>query len=113
MKYAEILNGICTNIIEFEGNYQKAIEFNENLVEVVGDYGIGDEYVEGAWQHHIMTSGERAIEIKTELQNLDSTINRATEDLYVLTNTTPYEKVAEVIQQKEELRQELQTLQGV
>ena len=58
-------------------------------------------------------NAEREEEIKAELQNLDSTINRATEDLYVLTNTTPYEKVAEVIQQKEELRQELQTLQGV
>ncbi len=55
-------------------------------------------------------NAERAEEIKAELEDLDSTINRATEDLYTLTSTTPYQKTAEVIQQKEALRQELKTL---
>lgn len=49
----------------------------------------------------------RANEIKSELEELDKTINRATEDLYTLTNSTPYASVAEVISRKNELRQEL------
>ena len=54
---------------------------------------------------------ERAEEIKNELSELDTTINRATEDLYTLTNTTPYQKTADVIARKEELRQELKELE--
>ena len=54
---------------------------------------------------------ERAEEIKNELVILDNTINRATEDLYILTNKTPYQKTTEVIQQKEALRQELKSLE--
>jgi hypothetical protein len=50
---------------------------------------------------------ERANKIKVELEELDKTINRATEDLYTLTNSTPYASVAEVISRKNELRQEL------
>ena len=56
-------------------------------------------------------NSERAEEIKTELTELDTTINRAIEDLYKLTNTTPYQKTAEVIARKEELRQELKELE--
>ena len=52
----------------------------------------------------------REDKIKAELTELDKTINRATEDLYTLTNTTPYQKTAEVIARKEELRQELKEL---
>ena len=50
---------------------------------------------------------EKVNEIKMELEELDKTINRATEDLYTLTNSTPYASVAEVISRKNELRQEL------
>ncbi len=50
---------------------------------------------------------QREKEIKAELQELDKTINRATEDLYVLSNLTPYEGITEVINRKNELRQEL------
>lgn len=50
---------------------------------------------------------ERINGIKAELEELDKTINRATEDLYTLTNSTPYASVAEVISRKNELRQEL------
>ena len=53
----------------------------------------------------------REDKIKQELIELDTNINRATEDLYTLTNTTPYQKTAEVIQRKEELRQELKELE--
>ena len=54
---------------------------------------------------------EKTEEIKNELVILDNTINRATEDLYKLTNTTPYQKTADVIARKEELRQELKELE--
>lgn len=50
---------------------------------------------------------EREEEIKAELAELDKTINRATEDLYVLTNLTAYQSIAEVINRKNELRKEL------
>lgn len=52
----------------------------------------------------------REVEIKKELNELDNTINRATEDLYTLTKTTPYETIQEVINKKEELRSELKEL---
>ena len=55
---------------------------------------------------------ERTEEIKAELVQLDITINRATEDLYDLTNTTPYETTQNVINRKKELREELKTLTG-
>lgn len=58
-------------------------------------------------------NAERVEEIKNELITLDGTINRATEDLYKLTNTTPYETIQEVINKKEELRSELHTLMEV
>ena len=50
---------------------------------------------------------QREKEIKWELKELDKTINRATEDLYVLSNLTPYESITKVINRKNELRQEL------
>lgn len=49
----------------------------------------------------------REEEIKEELKELDKIINRATEDLYVLSNLTPYESITEVINRKNELREEL------
>ena len=55
---------------------------------------------------------ERAEVIKLELIALDATINRATEDLYTLTNTTPYENTQDVINRKIELRKELKSLNG-
>lgn len=55
---------------------------------------------------------ERAEEIKSELTDLDNTINRATEDLYTLTKTTPYASTQQVINRKIELREELKTLTG-
>lgn len=55
---------------------------------------------------------ERESEIKQELSELDFTINRATEDLYALTNITPYKNTQDVINRKIELRKELKTLNG-
>lgn len=48
--------------------------------------------------------------IKEELEELDKTINRATEDLYELTKTTPYKSTGDVIERKKELRQQLKTI---
>lgn len=48
--------------------------------------------------------------IKEELEELDKTINRATEDLYELTDTKPYKSTEEVIERKKELRQQLKNI---
>ena len=53
---------------------------------------------------------ERIEEIKSELNSLDTTINRATEDLYILTDLRAYDTIEEVITRKEELRKELKNL---
>lgn len=53
---------------------------------------------------------ERIEEIHLALEELDKVINRATEDLYVLTKTEPYPTVQEAIAQKGKLRLELQEL---
>ena len=51
--------------------------------------------------------------IKEELKELDKTINRATEDLYELTDTKPYKSTEEVIERKKELRQQLKNINEV
>lgn len=56
-------------------------------------------------------NSERAKEIKQELNSLDNVINRATEDLYILTNKTPYQTIQATINKKTELRQELKSLE--
>lgn len=53
---------------------------------------------------------EKETAIKKRLAMLDENINRPTEDLYELTNTTPYETVQKVIEEKKGLRSELQEL---
>ena len=53
---------------------------------------------------------ERIEKIHLALEELDKIINRATEDLYVLTKTEPYPTVQETIEQKGKLRLELQEL---
>lgn len=80
--------------------FEFVLDDNGNLIDVVEIPKTQEEINE-----------ERAEEIKNELVTLDNTINRATEDLYTLTNTTPYQKTAEVIARKEELRQELKELE--
>lgn len=56
-------------------------------------------------------NAERELEIRAELEALDNTINRATEDLYTLTELTPYKSTQDVINRKIELRDELKILQ--
>jgi len=56
---------------------------------------------------------ERIDKIHLALEDLDKTINRATEDLYELMNIEAYSTIQEVIEQKEKLRVELQDLNKV
>lgn len=56
-------------------------------------------------------NSERAKEIKAELQNLDSTVDRQWEDYYIRENVEPVERIAVVIHQKEVLRRELKSLE--
>lgn len=113
MQFAKIENERCVNILEF-CTEENAHNFDKNLVLVEDGFGIGDLYKDGTWEKYKKSEEEikkeRETAIKIRLARLDETINRPTEDLYVLTNTTPYQKTAEVIARKEELRQELKEL---
>lgn len=53
---------------------------------------------------------ERVEEIKIELETLDETVDRQWEDYYIRENVTPVDRIAIVINQKKELREELKTL---
>lgn len=75
--------------------------FNAKTKEVTTEEYIPEELTEE------QAKKQREKEIKSELKELDKTINRATEDLYVLASLTPYESITQVINRKNELRQEL------
>ena len=109
MVFAKIENDICVNIIVFDSK-EEAIVFDETLLELPEGYGIGDKYVDGAWYKKEQSKENKIKKIKLQLTKLDTTINRATEDLYILTQTTPYTTIQEVITKKEELRKQLQEL---
>lgn len=53
----------------------------------------------------IVAEGEATYYAKKELTELDITINRSTEDLYIMTGSTPYSSVQAVIDRKNELRE--------
>lgn len=90
---------LANKIIKLYPRFDFVLDDNGELVDVVEIAKTQEEL-----------NHERAEEIKSELNDLDTTINRATEDLYTLTNTTPYESTQEVINRKIELRNELKTL---
>ena len=79
--------------------YDFVLDENDNLIDVVEIPKTEEEI-----------NQERIEEIKTELNNLDNTINRATEDLYILTDLRAYDTIEAVITRKEELRKELKNL---
>lgn len=93
---------IANKIQQLYPRYEFVLDEEDNLIDIVEIPKTQEEINE-----------EKTEEIKNELVILDTTINRATEDLYTLTNTTPYQKTADVIARKEELRQELHTLTEV
>lgn len=67
------------------------------------------KYVDGAFVINIPVKKAGIIR---ELEELDVIINRATEDLYKATGTTPYANVQETISKKEELRVALANLES-
>ena len=93
---------LANKIIQYFPRYDFVLDGNDNLIDVVEIPKTEEEIKQ-----------ERIEDIHEELNSLDTTINRATEDLYVLTNTTPYTTIQEVIAKKEELRKELQELTKV
>lgn len=66
------------------------------------------KYIDGEF---VINAKVRANNIKQELETLDTTINRATEDLYVATGIAAYTNVQEVIDRKNALRAELASLE--
>lgn len=86
----------------------KVIEEQEfDLVKCNYKYNMGKVINLGLKPEFAMTEEEKILK---ELEVLDLTINRATEDLYNLTNTTPYKSTQEVIDRKEVLRARLKEL---
>lgn len=90
---------LANKIMQLFPRFDFVLDDNRNLIDVVEIPKTEEEL-----KH------EKIAEIKEELQELDKTINRATEDLYDLTETTPYESTAQVIERKKELRQQLKNL---
>lgn len=93
---------LSNKIMRLYPRFDFILDENDNLIDVVEIPKTEEEIKQ-----------ERIEDIHEELTSLDATINRATEDLYVLTNTTPYTTIQETINRKEELRKELQELTKV
>lgn len=90
---------LAKKIEQLYPKFDFVLDDNGNLVDVVEVPKTQEEI-----------NSERVEEIKAELTELDNTINRATEDLYTLTKTIPYETIQQVIDKKIELRKELNAL---
>lgn len=95
-------SALANKIMQYFPRFDFVLDENNNVVDVVQIPKTEEE-----------TKQERIEEIKAELNELDKTINRATEDLYILTDLRAYDTVEQVILRKEELRKELQELTKV
>ena len=93
---------IPNKIMNLYPRYDFVLDENNNVVDVVQIPKTEEEI-----------NLERIEEIKNELNSLDTTINRATEDLYILTDLRAYDTIEAVITRKEELRKELKKLTKV
>lgn len=93
---------LANKIMQYFPRYDFVLDKNDNLIDVVELPKTEEEI-----------NQERIEEIKAELTQLDTTINRATEDLYILTDLRAYDTIEAVITRKEELRKELQNLTKV
>lgn len=90
---------LANKIMQLFPRFDLVLDENDNVVDVVEVPKTDEEL-----------NQEKIAEIKEELNELDKIINRATEDLYALTEVTPYQTVQETIDRKNELRQELKNI---
>lgn len=93
---------LANKIIQYYPKYDFVLDENDNVIDVVEIPKTEEEL-----------NQERIEEIKNELNQLDNTINRATEDLYILTDLRAYDTIEAVITRKEKLRKELKNLTKV
>jgi hypothetical protein len=93
---------LANKIMQYFPRFDFVLDENDNVIDVVEMPKTEEELKQ-----------ERIEEIKAELNELDKTINRATEDLYILTDLRAYDSIEAVITRKEELRAELKTLTKV
>ena len=93
---------LANKIMQYFPRFDFVLDENDNVIDVVEIPKTEEELKQ-----------ERIEEIKAELNQLDVTINRATEDLYILTDLRAYESIEKVITKKEELRAELKNLTKV
>lgn len=92
-------------IIPFNMGANKIVEAEIPEGIVASEY----KYVDGEF---IVNAPIRIRVIKDELEALDAIINRATEDLYIATETVAYANVQAAIDRKNVLRAELATLEA-
>ena len=88
--------------------------FGCGVAKIIDDVEVPDivkpmeyKYIDGEF---VINAPVRRRNIYSELEALDTTINRATEDLYKATGTIPHEAIAKIMQEKEQLRAELKEL---
>lgn len=85
-------------------------ELVETNVEIPEDAEGNYKYVDGAFVIH---PERRMQNIIRQLEELDNKIKREVEDLYELTGVTPYTNTADIIAQKNSLREELKQLKNL
>ena len=100
--FVEDNSPLANKIMQYFPKFDFVLDENDNVIDVVEIPKTEEEI-----------NQERIEEIKAELTQLDTTINRATEDLYILTDLRAYDTIEAVITRKEELREELKNLTKV
>ena len=92
-------SALANKIMQLFPRFDLVLDENNNVVDVVEVQKTDEEL-----------NQERIAEIEKELEELDKIINRATEDLYSLTEVTPYQTTQETIDRKKALREERKKL---
>ncbi len=92
-------SALANKIMQLFPRFDLVLDENDNVVDVVEVQKTDEEL-----------NQERIAEIEKELEELDKIINRATEDLYSLTEVTPYQTTQETIDRKKALREERKKL---
>lgn len=115
MIFGKLENNTCINIIVFDTKEQ-AENFDNTLVEVAEGFGIGDDYIDGAWSKHIKTVEERIADIDKELIKIDNRgVTRHLENQIEASGTYEiiYTSTKELIDKKNQLRVERKELQSL
>lgn len=106
MVFAQIINQVCTNILEFDTE-ERAKSFADNIVKLEDGFGIGDNYIDNKWSKHQETTEEKIKKIDNLLTDIDKQgVTRHLENQIEASGTyeTIYESTRNLIDKKRELR---------